>query len=172
MARRNPTDRVSLCRRGERGTCAQSADVVWSIECTEHLFDKPQFFRRAANWLRPGGRMAICAWLAGDSQNSTVARQEVFDVCEGFLCPSLATADEYHAWMQGAGLKSIEFFDWTAQVTRTWEICLERVRRSRVQLLARLLDRDTHLFLARFEAILQAYRSGAMRYGAFVYQQP
>ena len=39
---------------------AESFDIVWSVECTEHLFDKPEFFRRAAQWLRPGGRMAIC----------------------------------------------------------------------------------------------------------------
>src|SRR5262249_31119668 len=25
-----------------------SIDVLWSVECTEHLFDKPEFFRRAA----------------------------------------------------------------------------------------------------------------------------
>ena len=45
----------------------ESFDVVWSIECTEHLYDKARFFRRAATWLRPGGRMAICAWLAGEA---------------------------------------------------------------------------------------------------------
>src|ERR1043165_4255071 len=26
----------------------RSCDVVWSVECTEHLFDKQSFFRRAA----------------------------------------------------------------------------------------------------------------------------
>ncbi len=30
----------------------ESADIVWSIECTEHLFDKPKFFNRAARWLQ------------------------------------------------------------------------------------------------------------------------
>ena len=45
----------------------ESFDVVWSIECTEHLYDKERFFQRAAAWLRPGGRMAICAWLAGEA---------------------------------------------------------------------------------------------------------
>ena len=41
----------------------QSTDYVWSIECTEHFFDKPAFFRKAARWLKPGGRFALCAWL-------------------------------------------------------------------------------------------------------------
>ena len=29
----------------------ETFDVVWSIECTEHLFDKPMFFRRLSRWL-------------------------------------------------------------------------------------------------------------------------
>ena len=51
---------------------AASFLVVWSIECTEPLFDKPAFFRKAADWLRSGGRMAICAWLAGDASHAPV----------------------------------------------------------------------------------------------------
>ncbi|HQU41197.1 MAG: hypothetical protein B7Z73_01470, partial [Planctomycetia bacterium 21-64-5] len=66
-----------------------SFDVVWSIECTEHLFDKPKFFQRAAEWLRPGGRVAICAWLAGNPLDGEEQRKLVYDVCEGFFCPSL-----------------------------------------------------------------------------------
>jgi tocopherol O-methyltransferase len=145
----------------------ESFDVVWSIECTEHLFAKPHFFRRVADWLRPGGRVAICAWLAGDRSDSD-AVLEVHRVCEGFLCPSLGTAEDYMGWMKEAGLNSLRFQDWTASVTRTWEICQARVRRTGVRWLARAVDRNSLLFLDRFGAILQAYRSGAMRYGCFI----
>ncbi len=34
--------------------------------------------------------------------------------------------------------------------------------------LARMIDRNTVMFLDRFETILQAYRSGAMKYGCFI----
>jgi tocopherol O-methyltransferase len=149
-----------------------SVDIVWSVECTEHLFDKPAFFERAASWLRPGGRMAICAWLAGDDAESPDDRRQVYDVCEGFLCPSLGTRGDYEGWMAAAGLQSVAYHDWTDSVAQTWEICLRRIRRSGVHKLAWLVDRDTQLFLARFEAILNAYRSGAMRYGAFVFEKP
>ncbi len=73
--------------------------------------------------------------------------------------------------MAAAGLEPVEYHDWTDRVAQTWEICLRRVRRSGVQAVARMVDRDTKLFLARFDAILAAYRSGAMRYGAFVWQK-
>ena len=105
-----------------------SYDVVWSVECTEHLFDKPAFFRRAADWIRPGGRMAIFAWLAGEPPHSPDARQQIYDVCEGFLCPSLATMNEYCEWMRAAGLTVTHACDWTDRVLQTWEICLRRIR--------------------------------------------
>jgi tocopherol O-methyltransferase len=148
-----------------------SFDVVWSVECTEHLFDKPRFFRRAASWLRPGGRLAICAWLAGDT-DTLEAAQRVHRVCEGFFCPSLGTAADYQHWFKKAGLTSCRFLDWTAAVTRTWEICQERVRRTGVRWLARAVDQNQVLFLDRFEAILSAYQTGAMQYGCFIAERP
>jgi tocopherol O-methyltransferase len=149
-----------------------SFDVVWSVECTEHLFDKPRFFERAADWLKPGGRMAICAWLAGTEPLDESRTKQVYDVCEGFLCPSLGTAEEYEHWMTSAGLVLQSREDWTERVWKTWQICKERVERTRVRWLARLLDRETVMFLDRFDTILRAYQTGAMQYGCFVARRP
>jgi len=145
---------------------AGSFDVVWSVECTEHLFDKPGFFREAARWLRPGGRVAVCAWVAGDEPLSEGQRRTVEAVCEGMFCPSLGTAGDYEGWLREAGLTEVETRDWTRRVARTWEICLERVRESGTGRLAPLLGKDAELFLSRFETMIEAYRTGAMRYAA------
>jgi cyclopropane fatty-acyl-phospholipid synthase-like methyltransferase len=150
---------------------AESFDVVWSVECTEHLFDKPRFFERAARWLRPGGTMAICAWLAGE-ELSAPQTQQVYNVCEGFFCPSLGTASDYKGWMTDAGLHVREVQDWTFRVAQTWEICRDRVARTHVRRLARWVDRDSAMFLDRFDTILAAYRSGAMKYGCFIATRP
>jgi tocopherol O-methyltransferase len=161
-----------LCSDAEQVSFAPGEfDIVWSVECTEHLFDKPRFFQRAAKWLRPGGRMAICAWLAGNSDAAEHDRK-VFDVCEGFLCPSLGTRDDYSTWMQNAGLERVCYHDWTDRVSQTWEICMDRVRRTGIPWLARRIDRNMGCFLDRFETILDAYRSGAMQYGCFVFRAP
>jgi cyclopropane fatty-acyl-phospholipid synthase-like methyltransferase len=150
---------------------AESFDVVWSVECTEHLFDKPRFFARAARWLRPGGTMAICAWLAGEDLSGP-QMQQVYNVCEGFFCPSLGSASDYTRWMTDAGLTVTDVQDWTFRVAQTWEICRDRVARTHVRSLARWVDRDSAMFLDRFDTILAAYRSGAMKYGCFIATRP
>jgi tocopherol O-methyltransferase len=162
-----------LCQDAESfDELSHAFDIVWSVECTEHLFDKSGFFRRVASWLRPGGRTAICAWLASAEPHTPEAAKQLYDVCEGFLCPSLGTAEEYQSWIAEAGLKPLSFLDLSEKVTRTWEICYERVRRSRVRLLAGIAGPSMVRFIDRFETILNAYRTGAMRYGYFIAQAP
>jgi tocopherol O-methyltransferase len=146
----------------------ESYEIVWSIECTEHLFDKRAFFERSARWLTFGGRMAICAWLAGDDLLDESRAQQVYDVCEAFLCPSLGSASDYQKWMEGAGLTMRGVEDWTPRVRQTWEICARQVERFRLKWFARVLHREMALFLERFETMINAYDTGAMKYGCFV----
>ncbi len=145
-----------------------SLDVMWSIECTEHLFDKPEFFHRASRWLRPSGRMAICVWFEGEDTTCVDHRRQCEEVCERFVCPSLATRQDYTNWMTDHGMRMVHNVDWTDRVTKTWEICKQRVERSGVRHLAKILDREQVDFLDGFDALLDAYRSGAMQYGAIV----
>lgn len=150
---------------------AASLDVMWSIECTEHLFDKPAFFAKAAQWLRPGGRMAICVWFEGDDTSRPGHRELVEDVCRRFVCPSLATRHDYAGWIQDAGLRIVHDVDWTRRTERTWEICKQRVERLHVRRIAQWLDKDQVAFIDGFETLLAAYRTGAMNYGAIVAQK-
>lgn len=147
-------------------------DVVWSVECTEHLFDKPAFFRRAAEWIRPGGRMVIAAWLASEEAEEPRHRAAVEAVCDAFLCPSLGSLSDYRSWMTAAGLEIARTEDWTARVARTWEVCEARVRRCALHRVAPFIDLRQAAFLDHFATLLDAYRSGAMRYGAIVARRP
>jgi tocopherol O-methyltransferase len=164
--------RFICCDADQFETARASFDAIWIIECSEHLFDKPDFFRRSAHWLRPGGRMAICAWLAGETNGDDALARQVYDVCEGFYCPSLGTAEDYVAWMHDAGLVVESTYDWTENVQRTWEICQRRVAHSGIRWLAPLFDRSANRFLDHFHTLLNAYRSRAMQYGCFIAGKP
>jgi tocopherol O-methyltransferase len=58
--------------------------------------------------------------------------------------------------------------DWTDRVTKTWEICKNRVDKSGVRRLAKFMDQDQVAFLDGFDVLLEAYRCRAMQYGAIV----
>ena len=58
------------------------------------------------------------------------------------------------------------------QRLKTWEICRDRVARSKVRWLAKALGRDHVMFLDRFDAILEAYKTRAMEYGCFIAVRP
>lgn len=116
--------------------------------------------------------MIICAWLAGDQLDTDDAKQNVYDVCEGFFCPSLGTAADYQTWIEQSGLEFHNFHNWTNRVSQTWEICHQRVKKTKVRWLAKLIDQNTVMFLDRFETILKAYETGAMQYGCFIASKP
>jgi tocopherol O-methyltransferase len=161
------------CRDAEQADFPpESFDVLWSIECTEHLFNKPAFFRRSAQWIRPGGRVAICAWLAAERPHTTQSARDVRAVCEKFLCPSLGSTEDYTAWLEDAGLTMIANHDWTDGVVRTWEICERRIRKTGLRKLARLAGRDMSQFANHFDTIRQAFINGSMKYGCFVARKP
>ncbi len=169
-----PKRPVFICEDAEKIEFPpESFDCVWSIECTEHLFDKERFFHRAAQWLKPGGRIAVCVWFAGDESGSNpLHRRQCEEVCWRFVCPSLGTRHDYARWMTDAGLEIVHDVNWTQKVDRTWEICKQRVERFGIRHIAKLVDREQVDFIDGFEVLLDAYRSGAMRYGALVAQKP
>jgi tocopherol O-methyltransferase len=142
-------------------------DVLWVIECSEHLSDKESFMRFARSALRPGGVLAMCAWLAGEDLGSAERRQLVRDVCEGMLCPSLGERAEYESWMRRAGFSDIRFRDITRHVEKTWDLCRGITQRPTVQAILRSAEPQTRRFVASFESIRRAYAEDAMRYGMF-----
>jgi tocopherol O-methyltransferase len=145
-------------------------DVVWVIECIEHLVDKQSFVHDAARMLRPGGRFALCAWQRTDSagEDDELVRR----VCESFLCPSLATEREFEEWCSAAGMQVRCVEDLTANVRATWDILMKRISRSWLAPARMLAGGDVRRFLEGFPAIARAYDSGAMSYGLLVAAKP
>jgi tocopherol O-methyltransferase len=150
---------------------AESYDVIWNVECSEHLFDKPRFIATSAKLLRPGGRLAICAWLARENLDSASA-ELVREVCRGMLCPSLGSLNDYVRWMEQSGLSVQCADDITPQVARTWSLCKPVLRVPLVRSILAAGNRRLRDFADAFAAIDDAYRTGAMAYGMFVAAKP
>jgi tocopherol O-methyltransferase len=143
-----------------------SFDVVWVIECSEHLADKARFLDSCARVLRPGGKLALCAWLAADAPRPEQTKL-VAEVCRGMLCPSLASLRDYTTWMRAAGFGAVMAEDVTRHVERTWACCAAIVERPEIRALRWLMDEQTRAFVQAFAAIRRAYAEGAMAYGMF-----
>jgi len=149
-----------------------SFDGVLSIESSEHMVDKPKFFAEVARTLKPGGRFANCVWLSSEKPSPAAINHLLEPICREGRLPSMGSESEYRAMMAQAGLEVVGFEDWTAQVWRTWWLCLTRAAKGIVTdrtyrsflLDGRNSDRSFAITLLR---ILWAYRSGAMRYGLF-----
>ena len=146
---------------------AESFDAVWVIECSEHLADKARFIESCARVLKPGGVLALCAWLKTDTDARPEHARLVASVCQGMLCPQLASMRDYTGWMRASGFTRIEAEDITRGVEETWSRCAALISRAEVKAALRLSDERTRHFIEAFPLIRQAYAEGAMAYGMF-----
>jgi tocopherol O-methyltransferase len=150
----------------------ESFDVVWVIECSEHLADKACFIDSCARVLRPGGVLALCAWLAAEDLSAPGHARLVADVCQGMLCPQLASLRDYTGWMQQSGLTLVEAEEITRNVEETWTRCAEIASRPEIRALLRVFGEPTRRFVEAFATIRQAFAEGAMSYGMFAARKP
>lgn len=145
-----------------------SVDVVWIMESSEHFRDKKNFFQRCAAALKPGGVLAVCAWLRGEEPTPGRHQELVAKIGEAMFSASLDTLSQYAAWMREANLKVETAIDITKNVARTWEHCAQMARRLKLNWLVRLADAPTRRFVRSFPLMIEGYATGAMAFGLFV----
>lgn len=151
-----------------------SANAAWAIESSEHMADKQAFFAEAHRVLTPGGRLVVCAWLAGTEARGWKVRHLLKPICREGRLPSMGTRQEYEAMALAAGFAVTGYEDVSRRVARTWPICARRLVKAllvdpgtrRVALGGR--NRNSFLGIPR---LILAYRTGAMRYGIFTFSK-
>jgi tocopherol O-methyltransferase len=149
-----------------------SVDLVWVMESSEHFEDKKGFFKRCAAALKPGGVLAVAAWLRRDGPMPADEQKLVATIAEAMLSASLGSLSDYHAWMRDAGLTVTTAEDITRHVEQTWEHCTRIAERPAMKFLVRFTGTPTRRFVQSFPLMKQAYAEGAMAFGLFAAKKP
>lgn len=150
----------------------ESVDLVWIMESSEHFEDKRGFFERCASVLKPGGVLAVCAWLRRDGPMADDEQKLVATIAEAMLTAGLGSLSDYRMWMLDAGLAVNAAEDITRNVEPTWEYCSRIAERPVVKFLLRFTGAPTRRFVKSFALMKQAYAEGAMAFGLFVATKP
>jgi tocopherol O-methyltransferase len=149
-----------------------SAGVIWIMESSEHFHDKPGFFERCARALKPGGVLAVCAWLRRDGPQHEDEQPLVNTIAEAMLSASLGSLSDYRRWMRDASLTVTAAEDITRHVEQTWAHCARIGKNPAVRLFLPLLGGPTQRFVRSFPLMQAAYAQGAMAFGLFVATKP
>jgi tocopherol O-methyltransferase len=146
----------------------ESVDMIWIMESSEHFRDKAGFFKRCATALKPGGVLAVCAWLRRDGPIRKDEEELVATIGAAMLSASLDGLSDYKTWMEEAGLSVTTAEDITRYIQPTWVHCARMVELPPVKWLLRFTAPSTRRFVRSFPLMNQAYAQGAMAFGLFV----
>lgn len=147
-------------------------DAVIAIESTEHMPDFNQFFVEAQRVLKPGGRLAIFAWLQAPEVSSWEKKFLLQPVCdEGRM--RLGTVEDYEQYILKNKMVVERVKLISEKVSRTWTLCIQRSlgrifsdRRYRKYLMSK--EVKNREFLKTLFRIRMAFSTGAMEYGLFI----
>jgi tocopherol O-methyltransferase len=142
-------------------------DHMIAMEVLSHVEDRDGFFRGAAHLLPPGGRIGIAAWLEADDLTREDASAYIEPIERGMLV-NLPTKHEYETMIARNGLELALYRDISANVARTWDLCLEIADRRALWSLAAHKGRDVLEFIRSFRAMQRGFSTGAFRYALLV----
>jgi tocopherol O-methyltransferase len=160
----------------DNGLADAAFDGAYAIESSEHMIDKARFFAEAHRVLKPGGRFVVCAWLEGEGATPWQARHLLEPICREGRLPSMGSRADYEGLAKAAGFRLLGYDDISREVRRTWLICLRRlaghfVTDRDIRRLALSRATQNREFILSLPRLILALRSGAMRYGLFVWEK-
>jgi tocopherol O-methyltransferase len=145
----------------------QPFDVFWSIESISHYYDRREFFRKAAQYLKPGGVFAFTDWFKRPGLSAVQTRKHIAPIERGMLC-ELETMDDYASYLAAGGFTIEHRQELTQQCAKTWDLGLSIIADPAIWALAAKLGMGFLTYLNAFRFLRAGFRSGNFVYGLFV----
>jgi tocopherol O-methyltransferase len=142
-------------------------DVIWCIESISHFENKPHFFTRAAQMLRPGGTLAIIDWFRSGSSDAPPHRACIRTIERGMLV-KLRTMSDYADMSRKAGLEVLVDDDLSDQCGKTWEITGDLLKNRSLSQLAKAQPIEFIRFLRSAKAMRTGFAHGCFVYGMLI----
>ncbi len=137
-------------------------DALIAMEVLSHVEDRGAFFGEARRLLKGGGGIGIAAWLKADDVSPSDAA--LIDAIEEGMLVTLPTRSEYERLLAHTGFELVTYRDITAEVAKTWDLCLEIVANPALWSLVVAKGRDTLAFVQSFRAMQKGFAGGVLRY--------
>ena len=158
------------------GLPAARFDRAFAVESSEHMPDKQRFFDEAFRILKPGGLLAVCAWLSRTDPRPWEVRHLLEPICREGRLPSMGDEADYRRLAERAGFDVESVEDLSDRRAADMVGLTRRVASglaTRPRYLRFLIDRraKNRVFAATLVRLMIAYRTRSMRYCLLVFRK-
>ena len=142
-------------------------EVVWSIESISHYPHRERFFAAAARCLKPGGTLAITDWFKKEDLTQREYKK-FMEPIEKSMLVVLENMGDYDESLRSVGLQVTHAEILNQHCSRTWDLCLDMLKKKALWRLAAENGLEFVDFLRGFSAMRAGYKSGNFVYGLMV----
>jgi len=152
----------------ERMDVSKPFDVVWIVGVLTHFINQEQFIKKAAQFLKPGGKFVLGDWMAAERLTPQDRKKYIQPVLRGMLMPHSYSINSYVSWFIKYGYRLTYVEDITIQTTKTWNIGLSIIKNPTLYKLAYQEGAIFTDFLKCIRTMRSAMLKGKLRYGVMV----
>jgi tocopherol O-methyltransferase len=142
-------------------------DVLWAVEMISHLQERKEFFSRCAKILNKNGVMVIADWFKKEGLNKNEIEEYIEPIEKGMLV-TLSTSKDYIKELESNKLVLSYHEDISEQVKKTWDLCLDIIKKKEFWQLAISHGREIVAFLKSFSSMKKGFDSKTFTYEVII----
>ena len=168
FAKTNKVNVNFLLMNAESMKFKQLSDIVWVVGAITHFKDKQLFLQKASALLKPKGRIVIADWMPIENIDKKSQKEYIEKIMHGMLLPSTYPMSRYTNLLIKNNIHMTYAKDISKNVTQTWDIAIEIIKKPALWKLACSLGKDFIIFLKSFYAIKNAFQKKKLIYGIII----